>query len=67
MIRGGRHLGDVPAGHRQAALIRVADAAGALGVALSQRSVDPTNPKCVRATAGSLFHLPVVEAGKGSA
>jgi len=46
------------------ALIRVADAAGALGVALSARSVDPTNPKCVRATAGSLFHLPVVEAGE---
>ncbi len=45
------------------ALIRVADAAGALGVALSERSVDPTNPKCVRATAGSLFHLPVVAAG----
>lgn len=45
------------------ALIRVADAAGAVGVGLSARSVDPTNPKCVRATAGSLFHLPVVEAG----
>jgi TrmH family RNA methyltransferase len=45
------------------ALIRAADAAGATGVALSARSVDPTNPKCVRATAGSLFHLPVVEAG----
>jgi RNA methyltransferase, TrmH family len=46
------------------ALIRVADAAGALGVALSERSVDATNPKCVRATAGSLFHLPVVQAGE---
>ena len=46
------------------ALIRVADAAGALGVALSVLSVDPTNPKCVRATAGSLFHLPVVDAGE---
>jgi RNA methyltransferase, TrmH family len=46
------------------ALIRVADAAGATGVALSVRSVDPTNPKCVRSTAGSLFHLPVVEAGE---
>jgi TrmH family RNA methyltransferase len=45
-------------------LIRVADAAGARGVALSDRSVDPTNPKCVRATAGSLFHLPVVQAGQ---
>jgi TrmH family RNA methyltransferase len=45
------------------ALIRVADAAGARGVALSDKSVDPTNPKCVRATAGSLFHLPVLPAG----
>lgn len=45
------------------ALIRVADAAGAVGVGLSSRSVDPTNPKCVRATAGSIFHLPVVAAG----
>jgi TrmH family RNA methyltransferase len=46
------------------ALIRVADAAGARGVALTDRSVDPTNPKCVRATAGSLFHLPVVQVGE---
>ncbi len=45
------------------ALIRVADAVGAIGVVLSEGSVDPTNPKCVRASAGSLFHLPVVEAG----
>ena len=46
------------------ALIRVADAAGARGVALSDRSVDATNPKCVRASAGSVFHLPVVEGGQ---
>jgi TrmH family RNA methyltransferase len=46
------------------ALVRVADAAGVRAVALSDRSVDPTNPKCVRATAGSLFHLPVVAAGE---
>ena len=26
-------------------------------------SVDPYNPKCVRASAGSLFHLPVVVGG----
>jgi RNA methyltransferase, TrmH family len=45
------------------ALIRAADAAGARGVVLSDGSVDPTNPKCVRASAGSLFHLPVVAAG----
>jgi TrmH family RNA methyltransferase len=46
------------------ALIRVADAAGGRAVALSRGSVDPTNPKCVRATAGSLFHVPVVDAGR---
>jgi TrmH family RNA methyltransferase len=40
-------------------VIRVADAAGAAGVALAGRAVDPHNGKCVRASAGSLFHLPV--------
>lgn len=45
------------------AVIRVADAAGAVGVALTAGSVDPTNPKSVRASAGSLFHVPVVAAG----
>jgi TrmH family RNA methyltransferase len=44
------------------AAIRVADAAGADAVMLAGDSVDPTNPKVVRATAGSLFHLPVVRA-----
>lgn len=43
------------------AVIRVADAAGADGVLASVDSVDITNPKVVRATVGSLFHLPVVE------
>jgi TrmH family RNA methyltransferase len=40
-------------------IIRAADAAGADGVILSGRSVDLYNPKVVRATTGSLFHLPV--------
>ena len=40
-------------------LIRIADAAGADAVLMSSDSVDPFNPKCVRASAGSLFHLPV--------
>lgn len=40
-------------------VIRCADAAGADAVVLTQASVDPTNGKCVRASAGSLFHLPV--------
>jgi len=38
-------------------LIRAADAAGADGVIVSAASVDAYNPKCVRSTAGSLFHL----------
>jgi TrmH family RNA methyltransferase len=41
-------------------VIRCSDAAGAAGVVLTEASVDPYNPKAVRATAGSLFHLPVV-------
>ena len=41
-------------------VIRTADAAGADAVLLTGDSVDPHNGKCVRATAGSLFHLPVV-------
>ncbi len=41
-------------------VIRSADAFGADGVVLSAGSVDPYNPKTVRSTAGSLFHLPVV-------
>ena len=41
-------------------VVRCADAAGADGVVLAGASVDPYNGKAVRATAGSLFHLPVV-------
>jgi RNA methyltransferase, TrmH family len=46
------------------AILRSADASGASGVVFSTSSVDVYNPKAVRASAGSLFHLPVVrEAG----
>ena len=41
-------------------VLRTADAAGAGGVVFTDASVDPYNSKCVRASAGSLFHLPVV-------
>ena len=41
-------------------IIRAADAAGADAVVLARGSVDPANPKVVRSTAGSLFHLPVL-------
>jgi TrmH family RNA methyltransferase len=40
-------------------LVRCADAAGADGVVLTGSSVDPYNGKAVRASAGSLFHLPL--------
>lgn len=42
-------------------LIRAADALGAGGVALLPGTVDPWNPKVVRAAAGASFRLPVVE------
>src|SRR5450756_2973418 len=41
-------------------VIRGADAAGADAVLVSDSSVDIYNPKVVRSTAGSLFHLPIV-------
>jgi TrmH family RNA methyltransferase len=41
-------------------VLRTADAAGAGSVVFADASVDPYNGKCVRASAGSLFHLPVV-------
>ncbi len=41
-------------------VIRVADAAGADAVVIAGDAVEVTNPKVVRSTAGSLFHLPVV-------
>ncbi|MEU7984619.1 RNA methyltransferase [Streptosporangium canum] len=40
-------------------VLRTADAAGADAVVFTDASVDPYNGKCVRASAGSLFHLPV--------
>ena len=42
-------------------LIRSTEAAGAHGVIFCRGSVDVTNPKTVRASAGALFHVPVVE------
>jgi RNA methyltransferase, TrmH family len=41
-------------------VLRTADAAGVQAVVFADASVDPYNGKCVRASAGSLFHLPVV-------
>ncbi len=43
-------------------IIRIADAAGASAVLVTAGSADPFNPKSLRATMGSLLHLPVIEA-----
>ncbi|MGZ4154687.1 MAG: TrmH family RNA methyltransferase [Actinomycetota bacterium] len=48
-------------------VLRSADAAGVDGVVFTETSVDVYNPKTVRATAGSLFHLPVVREAETSA
>jgi TrmH family RNA methyltransferase len=42
-------------------IIRSADAVGASGVVLGRGTVDLYNPKTVRSTMGSLFHLPILE------
>ena len=44
-------------------LARTAEALGAAGVVALTGTVDPWNPKCVRAAMGSTFRLPVAEAG----
>jgi TrmH family RNA methyltransferase len=43
-------------------IIRSADAVGANAVVLGKGCVDLYNPKTVRSTMGSLFHLPIIEA-----
>lgn len=47
-------------------LVRSADAAGALCV-VAAGGADPWGPKAVRASMGSLFHLPVVRMSEGDA
>ncbi len=44
-------------------VLRSADAAGADAVVFAGHSVDPYNGKCVRASTGSLFHLPLCRSG----
>lgn len=44
-------------------VLRTADAAGAGAVIFAGDAVDPYNGKCVRASAGSLFHVDVVRTG----
>ena len=40
-------------------IIRSAEAAGARGVVFTGQSVDPCNPKALRASAGAIFQIPV--------
>lgn len=47
-------------------MIRTADAIGATGVFLGKSCVDLHNPKVVRATMGSLFHLPIFTVDLGT-
>ena len=42
-------------------IIRTADAVGALGIILLEGCADAYSPKVVRASMGSLFHVPVVQ------
>jgi TrmH family RNA methyltransferase len=48
-------------------VLRTADAAGAGAVVFPDGSVDPYNGKCVRASAGSLFHVDLVRGGSPEA
>lgn len=43
-------------------IIRTADAAGANGIVLGRGSVDLFNDKVIRATQGSIFHIPIFQA-----
>jgi TrmH family RNA methyltransferase len=62
-FRGGARLAVILSNVRDpgnlGTIVRAADAAGADAVVLVGDCVDPHSPKVVRATAGSLFHLPV--------
>jgi TrmH family RNA methyltransferase len=42
------------------AILRAAEAFGATGAVFLKGSVNPFNPKCMRASAGSIFRLPFV-------
>jgi TrmH family RNA methyltransferase len=43
-------------------VLRAAEAFGATGVAFLKGTVSPYNPKCLRASAGSIFRVPVIAA-----
>jgi RNA methyltransferase, TrmH family len=54
------YLADVRDPGNAGTILRSADAAGATATVFSQASVDPYNPKVVRASAGSIFRMPIV-------
>ncbi|MDD5018557.1 MAG: RNA methyltransferase [Eubacteriales bacterium] len=58
-------LDDVQDPQNVGTMIRTADAAGCACVVLSRDSADCFSPKAVRASMGSLFHLPVIRAELG--
>jgi RNA methyltransferase, TrmH family len=64
VLAGGPKLVAVAAGISEpgnaGTLIRIGDAMGADAVVLAGHSVDPYNGKCLRASAGSIFAIPVV-------
>ncbi|NYG56031.1 TrmH family RNA methyltransferase [Nocardioides perillae] len=60
-------LADVRDPGNAGTVVRTADAAGADAVVLAGHAVDPHNPKTVRASVGSLFHLPLALAAEPAA
>jgi TrmH family RNA methyltransferase len=48
-------------------ILRTAEAAGAAGVVVTPGTADPLNPKCIRASAGSIFRVPVAHAALDAA
>lgn len=59
-------LADVRDPGNAGTVLRSADAVGADAVAFCGASVDPYNPKTVRASAGSIFHVPLVVDQEGA-
>jgi RNA methyltransferase, TrmH family len=56
-------LDDVQDPQNVGTIIRTADAAGCSCVVLSEECADCFSPKAVRASMGSIFHIPVIRAG----
>lgn len=48
-------------------IIRSADAFGACGVLMTGHAADPCDPQCIRASIGTVFHLPVLALGSSEA